>query len=289
MTNGWRYYNHALLPTSAPHESVDIKSLEDGSIWRMWDGRIPLLARWTSNWDCGRETEWWYCIKDSPFDIDLIKSNYRYKIHKGERNFSVKRIDPMCFIDEICEVQCKAYAEYDSKYRPSNITRNKMVDGIKNNNRNGLVYYGAFGNIDCQLYAFMIVKYGKNHAELLVQKADPVAEKKQVNAALIYGVLKDMREMFNGEWYFFDGERNINHETNFQNYLIKYFGFRRAYCKLNIKYRPILYFGIKLLYPWRKIINRLDKYRYIHMLNSLLIMEDISRSFNKEKGFRNEC
>ena len=29
MNMGWRYYNHALLPTSAPHEKVNVSLLAD--------------------------------------------------------------------------------------------------------------------------------------------------------------------------------------------------------------------------------------------------------------------
>ena len=32
---GWRYYNHAAIPTWAPHESVDISVIRDKSIWRI--------------------------------------------------------------------------------------------------------------------------------------------------------------------------------------------------------------------------------------------------------------
>ena len=33
-------------------------------------GGVPLLIRWTTNFDCEEKTEWWYCIKDTPFDIN---------------------------------------------------------------------------------------------------------------------------------------------------------------------------------------------------------------------------
>lgn len=47
----------------------------------------PYFARWTDNFDCGYETEWWYCIKDEPFDISKINSKKRYEINKGKKNF----------------------------------------------------------------------------------------------------------------------------------------------------------------------------------------------------------
>ena len=33
MTEGWKYYNHAVVPTCAPHEQQDTESLEKGLVW----------------------------------------------------------------------------------------------------------------------------------------------------------------------------------------------------------------------------------------------------------------
>lgn len=32
---GWRYYNHAAVPTCLLDESPNLQPLEDGSIWRL--------------------------------------------------------------------------------------------------------------------------------------------------------------------------------------------------------------------------------------------------------------
>lgn len=49
--DGWKYYNHAAIPTTAPHEIPDISPITDGSIWkiggvlRCWqDGLQSLIA-----------------------------------------------------------------------------------------------------------------------------------------------------------------------------------------------------------------------------------------------------
>lgn len=34
----WKYYNHAAVPTTAPHEEVDLASLKDGSVWKLRGG-----------------------------------------------------------------------------------------------------------------------------------------------------------------------------------------------------------------------------------------------------------
>lgn len=36
--DGWKYYNHAAVPTSAPHEIPDVSPITDGSIWKIGGG-----------------------------------------------------------------------------------------------------------------------------------------------------------------------------------------------------------------------------------------------------------
>lgn len=33
--DGWRYYNHAAVPTTPPHENAYISPIEDASIWKV--------------------------------------------------------------------------------------------------------------------------------------------------------------------------------------------------------------------------------------------------------------
>lgn len=83
MVNGWKYYNHAAIPTTGPNEVPYLKPVLDGSIFRE---RGVLLAKWESEWDCGDKTDWWYCIKDTPFEIERLKSKRRYEINKGNNS-----------------------------------------------------------------------------------------------------------------------------------------------------------------------------------------------------------
>ena len=84
---GWKYYNHAAIPLSPPHEIVDLEPIIDGSIWKSLE-KTPVLARWHSNWDCGYETNWWFTIMDHPFDLFSVNSHYRNRIKKGLKNYT---------------------------------------------------------------------------------------------------------------------------------------------------------------------------------------------------------
>ena len=276
MLNGWRYYNHAWLPQCAPHEDIDASRI-NSDFWKQEGNGYSVLARWTSDWDCGFPTEWWYCIKDTPFDMEALKQTRRYKVRRGERNFRVVRINPMEYIDALFEVQVAAFSVYPSAYRPQNLTKEDLIEDIRT--RKNQITYGAFSKKNDALCGYVFIHHHGSYAELLVQKADPKAERDQVNAALVKGVLDDLRDCFDGRFYLVDGERNINHQTNFQEYLIKYFGFRKAYCKLNIAYRPWVGLFIKMMYPFSSMLQNFDDLKYIHMLNALLKMERIARSF----------
>ena len=142
--DGWKYYNHAAVPTSAPHKKVEMAPIQDGSIWKL--SGHPILARWTESWDCKEETSFWYVIKDTPYDISSLKSKRRYEINKGKKNFSVRRINPKEFVDEIFGVAEKAFAVYPEKYRP-NLDKVQFVDEIKTKWDKYSVF-GAFNDED---------------------------------------------------------------------------------------------------------------------------------------------
>ena len=150
--NGWKYYNHAAIPKTAPHEKVDVHPIKDKTIWKM-DGN-PYFARWADNFDCGFDTGWWYCIKDEPFDISKINSKKRCEINKAKKNFDVHVIDPTEYVDEIAEVQKNAWKNYPEAYRPD-----INIEKMKKNVLGWEVFqvFGAFGIDNGKLQPFHIL------------------------------------------------------------------------------------------------------------------------------------
>lgn len=271
---GWKYYNHAMMPTTIPKEMPDMHPLESGEIWNM--GGAPLLARWTTDWDCGCETNWWYVIKDAPFDIGSLKSNYRYKINKGCKYFDVRIIDPSDFQEELYKVQVAAYSEYPAKYRPS-VDKKAFMDGIDGWKQYRV--FGAFYRESNELVGYVLMAENtSNFYELAVQKANPQYKKLQLNAALVKGLMDYYEKYLSSGGTICDGARNVNHETCFQDYLEKYFGFRKAYCHLHIEYNPKIRWVIPILYKFRKILLPFDKNKLAHAINVVLKMEEICRS-----------
>lgn len=274
--DGWNYYNHAALPTCMPHEKVNLTPIKSGEIWKL-QGK-PLLARWTSDFDCGKETNWWYVIKDKPFDISQVKAKRRYEINKGNKNFDVRLICPQEYKEEIYKIHVEAFSVYPIKYRPF-VNKENLFRDI--DSWSGVfLAYGAFDltSGDNTLCGYSLLKIKSDKCiSFSVQKTIPKFEKQGVNSALVYKILQDQGEFLKNGGYIFDGERNINHETKFQDYLEKYFLFRKAFCNLHRVYKPKVAFVIKLLYPFRKLLIKFDNFKTLHKINALLKMEYIYR------------
>ena len=281
---GWKYYNHAAIPTTAPHEEPDLTSIKDGSIWHI-EGKKPLLARYTTNWDCGYDTGWWYVIKDTPFDISALKTKRRYEITKAMRFFDVKEIKTSSFIDDLCEIQEKAWAVYPAKYRPvfdKQAFVKMLAQWDDQINQGSLKIFGAFFKENGKLCGYTNVVCREKYFSLAIQKAIPDFEKYSLNAALLNGILDSLNDKLAQGYYVSDGARSIVHETHFQDYLEKYFGFRKAYCRLNLAYPSLYRTIISFLFPIRRVVEIFGlRIGLFHQISGILKMEEIVRKCKK--------
>lgn len=278
--DGWKYYNHSAIPQISPSEMPDLHPIESGDIWKI-DGGVPLLARWTTDFDCGYETNWWHVIKDTPFDLYALKAKHRYEIKKGIKNFEIRVINPCEWKEELYQVQIAAFAAYPKKNRPS-VEKNKFLNAISDWRK--YTVFGAFFKETNELVGYALLsKPEGSFIGLNVLKFNPDFERYAGNAALVCGILNHYVDFLQNGGFICDGSRSINHETHFQDYLEKYFGFRKAYCHLHIQYNPKIKWLIKLLFPLRKVLAVFDGIGIFHSILSVLKMEEIYRENLLEK------
>lgn len=280
MSQEWEYYNHALVPTTAPHIVPDTSWMDDAGQWRkLAGGKRPLLARWITDFDCGHETEWWCLIKDTPFDIMSLKSNRRSLITRGLKRVDVKVIVPAGYAEQMANVLIKAWKSYDESYQEKD-DRKKLTEefsGLTEETLGNTEYLGAFLKDTDTLIGYSIYYLYEDWIEYSVVKTDPEYLNTQVNAALVYYGLE--RYMKPGIRYILGGYRTMIHDSNYQEYLEKNFGFRKAYCRLHIKYRPWMRFAISVLYPFRNTIKRFEKNKWMYQIWCALRQEEIHRTF----------
>ena len=212
-----------------------------------------------------------------------MKAKRRYEITKGSRNFDVLEIDTSQYVNELLNITQLAFNEYPIKYRPA-IDKEKFINSMKKPHYYRT--YGAFSKENGELCGYVQIDKKGIELDLCVLKTIPKQEKLGINAAMIYKVICDFSEHLKSG-YICDGTRNIYHETAFQDYLEKYFGFRKAYCKLHIRYRGGIGMVIRALQRKQAFVSRFGNSKLGHMLIALIKMDEIARGENliKRKNY----
>ena len=270
----WQYDKHAMIPTTAPHEDPDLSPVRSGEIWK----ENALLVRWTSDWDCGYDTGWWYVIREGPFNISELSASSRRNIRKALRNCRVEKIDPELYIDDLWRVFIEAivrYENYEMRFDKAGFIQEWVHSGKDfwaGFDKTGLMIGFAVFEPHDKWVDYQVAKYSAQYLKLRASDA--------INVVALEYYLNEC-----GKGYVSDGERSILHRTNVQTYLMEHFGYRKGYCKLHVKYEKRLGLLVKVLYPVRKTLKRLDREKKLHQINALLMMEEIVRSENRRNTF----
>lgn len=275
MDSRWHLYQGALVWNGNPRETAPTREAAHEAVRESG----AMFARWTTDFDCGYPTEWWYCIKDTPFDLQKISAKHRYVIKQGLKNFEIRLIENLKeYAEDIFKVDLSAFAVYPALYRPV-LNRERQLE-LYHSWEGKYRVFGAFSRDTNELCGYARLLEKEHQIIFEQQKTIPAMEKLQVNAALVYAVVMHYNDRLSSDFYIVDGERNIKHETNFFHYLIKYFEFRLAYCRLNIEYNNRMRLIINLLYPFRGVAKLLRKlHPLINNVYCVLYQEQLRRSF----------
>ncbi len=180
---------------------------------------------------------------------------------------------------DIIDLLIDSFSDYPSIYKPTfNIEHyaKDLIDSCYNEN---CQIWLVKDKESSKLVGMSYCVRDEDVINLQVIKVRPSYLKNEVNAALGYEICRYyMNDL--GLRYICDGERNIRHITNYQDFLIRVLGFKKAYCKLHVVYHPYLKPIINILYPLRKLISRFGKLnRHLYDVSCVLRQEEIARSF----------
>ena len=266
----WRKYNGALISNRAPH--IDSNS---ENISLLLKKEKAFLARWVTEFDCKRETEFWYIICDKNKGIEEYSVNTRSKIKRGLKNCEVKNIGKQEIIVNAYEVYKKAFLKYTTHFTyQSKALFLQEIESLGSDWEFFGVYYKE------KLVAYCMCNIKDDTCNYSTIKFHPQYLKYYSSYALFY----TMNQYYLGVRklkYVNDGSRNLLHKTNIQGFLITKFGFRKAYCRLHVKYSPILKFIVMLIYPFRFVFYRFNN-KFAVKITALLCQEKIIRSFYKK-------
>lgn len=262
----WIEYNRALIPAPATPCFVHLNHDKAKALLR---NSGALLIRYASD-PSSHETEWWNVVCDK-YDIQKLSSNTRSKINRSKKMCSVKNIDAEWIAFNGYECYLNAYNRYANMTPHS---KEEFQDVIIKTVGGPFEYWGVFVGDQLAGYCQCIIE--GNVVATNVFKYDPSYLKHYTSYALIDNLLTHF--VFEQGKRMSNGARSIAHDTNTQDFLLK-FNFQRQYCHLNIVYQPLLSLAVQTLYPFRKLIDFLPDKANINKVRSLLLQEKLHRSF----------
>tara|TARA_B110000444_G_scaffold250359_1_gene276630 strand:- start:845 stop:1678 length:834 start_codon:yes stop_codon:yes gene_type:complete len=267
--HNWRKYNGTLISALPPH--VDIENSEQ-SILKYIKMEDAFFARWISDFDSKNETCFWYVICDKKMSIEDYSKNTRSKIRRGLKNCNVKLISKNEIINNGYLCYSEAFKNYNS-YLPS-----KSFDEFKNallSLKGDWHFWGIYKGKELIGYSQNLVI--GDFCDYSTIKFNPYYLKFYPSYVLFYTMNKYYLNDNNFR-YVSDGARSLFHETNIQDFLIKKFRFRKAYCNLHIIYDYKIKVGIYLIYPLRLVFSFFNN-RFVNKIKFILLQEKIRRSF----------
>ena len=140
-------------------------------------------------------------------------------------------------------------------------------------------YWAAFFKENNKIVGYACNVVHDDCIDFSVMKLNPEYLNYEISAAIVYTIVNEYARRYK---FISDGQRSIRHKTNIQDYLEENFGFRKAYCKLNMIYSKKMKFAVRILFPFRKIIDMISRNNItLNNIVSVLKMEEIRRECEK--------
>lgn len=236
--------NKMLFPKFSPDVLVDISKKE---FLEPIKSTNSYLARYVSEFDNPKFDKFWYVIKDKNILLSEYSSNTRNQIKKGIKNCEVKKVTFEIYKELCYDVYRKSVLNYKAepvtkeqfeKIHPVEETRDYWIVFEKETNL-PVAYSSNLIQGDSCNYTF--IKYDPDYLSLYPSYA--------LHFEMDKYYLENKKMKFVNM-----GAKTLYHETSVQDFVIKKFKYRRAYCKLNLVYKPIVGMLVKLAFPFRKLL-----------------------------------
>jgi len=203
--------------------------------------------------------------------MEELSSKMRNQVRKSLKTYDVERVSA----NEMLQVGFPIFQSAIEHYRvkAAQPTMEDFESGIRQKEKAGNVdFWCVYEKGTHRAVALAINTVYGDCCDYNTMKADPAYLRNSTYP--YYGLIYEMNRYYLedlGLKYVNDGARSVTEHSNIQPFLIEKFHFRRAYCRLQIKYQWWAGIVVKLLYPFRKSIPVLK-------VKAILNMEAMSRN-----------
>ena len=246
---GYFIYRNAWIYDGPPHKETQLGKAEKAALLR----NGGLMVRNTYEFDLTEETNFWYVIKDRYLGLDELSPRVRNKVRHAFQYFDYQKITYEQLFENVFPILEDTFANY--KVHDRQMNRRVFSDYLEQCQQKKYDYWGIFQKSTNQMVGFCTVKLWDESCEM--GYTGVLSNYTKSGYYPYYGLYHYLDSYYLGEKgfrYISDGSRTITNHSEIHDYLIHFFKYRKAYCKLRIKYK--WWFGaiVRLLFPFRNII-----------------------------------
>jgi hypothetical protein len=242
---------------------------------------VPLI-RWIEDWDRPLLSSFYGVIQDRHCDLPELKSQVRYEVKRASRNFHFTELSLSEILNEGFELYISSFKTYDTYLKP--MSKKEFTDSYSKYNTCGKNDIARFFGIretsskSLVCYAYGIHYSKGNYFDLKVVKFDPEQQKNNISELLFFGIGEQLLSLEKMS-FIFDGFVSMAHKSSIQEYLIRKFSYRKAYCKLCIYYKLYIRLFVLFTYHFRGLAKYASRYSVIfHKISILLSQEELARN-----------
>lgn len=263
-----KLYKEVWVSEHAPHNTSKLTDEECKALFK----RGGWAIREIYDFDSPSETSFYAVIKDQFGDMEELSKKVRTKVRKALKTYEIRKAT----LDEMlrygADIYYNAFAKYKGKCHPDSKenleARFRMV--AENDDYDAWI---MFRIEDHAPVAWSITHVFENMCEYETVKVDAAFLDSTYPS---YGLFFTMNQHYLGERklsYVNAGWRSVTLHSNIQPFLIEQFNFRKAYCKMNMRYKFPLNIAVSMLFPLRKILPH-------SKITTMLLQEAFSRGLD---------
>lgn len=265
----WVEYNKMVVSIGPINHDYTLLKSEALSLLSCFPKAI--LLRTTGQFDTFNCSSWYSVVCMKAMDFTKMRPRERRRLEEGLNNFKIQRITADYIARHGFDVYISAYERYRGNSKPL-FDRKTFNDNaiIKGKFDDIVHYWGVFYNDKLVAYSESMV-YGNTEIEVLITKFIPEYLKLYSSYALEYEMIQYYLKNFNYQ-YINSGFRTLLHESNRQKFLIEKFGFRKAFIKIDVIYKPLVNRFIGFSFPFRNFLKNFNP-----KLEALFKQEEINQ------------
>lgn len=215
-------------------------------------------------------TNWWSMVCRE-YSFNTVKSKTRNQVRRGRKNNFVKNVNALVIANEGYSCYQKAFDRYSNAQPMDEESFKRSFDSeLEADYRD---YWAVYDKSSKNIVGYAICMNIDSYVLTSVIKLDPEYMRNYTSYALMHTICEYYTQQ---NKVITNGERSIDHDTNFQDFLLK-FSFKKEYGKLIIIYSTPLKIAVTILYPLRKFLSLLPDRSILHTLFSLLKQEHLRR------------